>query len=189
MRYLQDLVRDMQLHTVTVVRSSEKGTDPLSIVNEALGIRRGANRRRSSQNEQQRFDEVCAVFDGDCLLRGGSEKARFDQAIARSNEESPIEVFVTVPCIEYWFILHLGFTDAPFQDCDEAGKKFGQKMGMDYQKSHPKVFELLKTHDPNGQSQAIQNAQFLRERHPSRFSSPSTEIDRLIKKLEAFQIQ
>lgn len=176
--YLDDLVRAEKLSGVKVQPPRKPYTDPLSIVRQV----------RDFQGRTE-FDEVCAVFDGDCILRGGAEKNRFDQAIELAEMAPAIEVYVSVPCIEFWIILHFGFTDTPFQDCDEAGARFGKKTGMDYKKSYPKMFEDLKDKNPNGHAQAIRNAQLLRERHPIRFSSPSTEIDRLITKLETFQIQ
>ncbi|GAB0055952.1 hypothetical protein SIID45300_00251 [Candidatus Magnetaquicoccaceae bacterium FCR-1] len=177
--YLDDLVRAEKLSGVKVQPPRKPYTDPLSIVRQV----RDVQGRRD-------FDEVCAVFDGDCILRGGAEKNRFDQAIAQAQTEPAIEVYVSVPCIEFWFILHQGLTDASFSNCDEACQRFGQQVGMVYQKSNPKVFDLLKKHYPNGQSQAIRNAQLLREQQQKiRFSSPSTEIDRLISRLETFPIQ
>lgn len=188
-KYLEDLVKELQI-TAASVRVRGLGKDPESMVSEARGFKEGTSRRSQVQQSRTFYDEVLVVFDGDAILRGGPEKAKFDQAIAQAQTEPAIEVYVSVPCIEFWFILHHGLTDASFSNCDEACQRFGQQVGVDYQKSDPKVFELLKKRYPNGRSQAIRNAQLLRDQQQhTRFSSPSTEIDRLISRLETFQIQ
>ncbi|MBF0629100.1 MAG: RloB domain-containing protein [Magnetococcales bacterium] len=170
--YLEDLVDHLHLSAVTVVESSEQGTDPLSVVEFA-----------KKRLKQKKYDEVCAVFDGDGVLRGGPEKAQFDGAITKAKADPAIEVYVSVPCIEYWFLLHYGFTDAPDQNCESICNRLGDKLNQRYHKSIH-IYALL---DPKDQAQAMKHAKKLRD--PQRFTSPSTEMDLLIEKLQAWVIQ
>ncbi|MBF0272171.1 MAG: RloB domain-containing protein [Magnetococcales bacterium] len=169
--YLEDLVDDLQLSAITVVKPSEQGTDPLSVVTFA---------KRSLK--QGKYNEVCAVFDGDGILRGGPEKAQFDGAITKAGAAPAIEVYVSVPCIEYWFLLHYGFTDKPDQDCESICNRLGGKINQEYCKS----IHIYSLFTPESQSQAMKHAKKIRG--PQRFTCPSTEMDLLIEKLQAWVI-
>ncbi|MBF0212327.1 MAG: RloB domain-containing protein [Magnetococcales bacterium] len=165
--YLDDLVVALQLSTVAVVKPSEQGTDPWSVVEFA---------KKSLQ--QGEYDEVCAVFDGDGILRSGPEKAQFDNAITKAGAKPAIDVYVSVPCIEYWFLLHYGFTDTPDQECDSICNRLSDRINRKYCKSIH-IYPFLPS---GGQSQAIRHAQKLRS-DSQRFSCPSTEVDLLIENL------
>ncbi|MBF0340814.1 MAG: RloB domain-containing protein [Magnetococcales bacterium] len=175
LHYLEDLVDHLQLSSVTVIRTSSGGKDPKNLVDYT---RKELNR--------QGFAAACAVFDGDVMLRGGTEKARFDAAIAKA--ASGIEVYVSVPCLEFWFLLHYEETDQPFSTCDEVGRRLGQKMGR-YAKSLGNVFELLHAQGDSWLEKAMARAERIRHGNPDQaYPNPSTGMDRLIERLRGMVI-
>jgi hypothetical protein len=63
------------------------------------------------------FDQVFCVFDRDA-------HATFSAAVQRTRElkanGKPFQAITSTPCFEFWFLLHFGYSDAPFA---KAGKK------------------------------------------------------------------
>ena len=63
------------------------------------------------------FDQVFCVFDRDA-------HPTFSQAVQRTRELAsngkPFKAITSTPCFEFWFLLHFGYSDAPFA---RAGKK------------------------------------------------------------------
>jgi hypothetical protein len=71
-------------------------TDPLGIVNEAIG-RRG------------KFDEVVCVIDRDAHVN-------FEEACQAAARHLPsLSVYPSYPCFEYWLLLHFEFTRRPYR--------------------------------------------------------------------------
>lgn len=192
--YLEDLVHDLRLSSVRVeVESSAgiTGTDPGNVVKYA------ENRLSKDKNIQEAF----VVFDGDTALLDGSCKNNFDTAVSRAESLSNMEAFVSVPCLEFWFILHYGFRDTAYERqkvdgrwtfCGPVCKDLEQKGFGGYKKSKENVFDLLKesTSDKSnqGQDQAKKRAELLRNRSENRFSNPSTDMDCLLRRLEQLKL-
>ncbi len=63
------------------------------------------------------FDQVFCVFDRDA-------HPTFSAAVQRTRElkanGKPFKAITSTPCFEFWFLLHFGYSDAPFA---KAGKK------------------------------------------------------------------
>ena len=82
-------------HTVSLI-VSESGMAPETLVNHASQHMR---RRRRSRRSDQDFDEIWCVFDID-------KHPNVSTAIHNARQ-SGIEVAVSNPCIELWFVLHV----------------------------------------------------------------------------------
>lgn len=100
-----------------------------------------------SKREGDAFDRVYCVFDRDA-------HERFSDAIERLKHLQtvgiPIQGVVSVPCFEFWLLLHFGYTDKPY--ASKGKKSVGSAVVSDlkikpgfamYDKGMKGVFELL----------------------------------------------
>lgn len=186
--YLEDLVDYMQLSSVEfefVSSGDVTGTDPGNVVKCA----------EDKLSKNKKIQKAFVVFDGDSALLGGTNKSNFDGAMGKAAAISNMETFVSVPCLEFWFVLHYELRDTAYERrlvdgrqtfcghvCEELGKKISD--GKGYKKSEKNIFDRLKKDVPQGRDKAMKNAQSLRDEARVKFSNPSTDVDSLILRLE-----
>ncbi|PZQ55295.1 MAG: CRISPR-associated protein [Novosphingobium pentaromativorans] len=153
--YFKAMRKDLGL-TGTDVRvcGEECGTDPISVLEFALEL----------WSEDRGFDEIYCVFDKE----GTPErKLKYDQACERIKNKdlgknTKIVAIRSVPCFEYWYILHFNYHDAPFSG---AGKKSAGDMVVDmlkrkiprYEKSDDSVYDLIKDDYKKARKAAIRS--------------------------------
>ena len=88
------------------------------------------------------YDQVIWVVDLDVILKEKREvkkgdKSSFDKFLEYSRKLTDlpnVKIIINQPCLEYWFLLHFEFTQAPFNDCLDAEQKL-KKYLKDYSKS------------------------------------------------------
>jgi len=98
--YFRELVDHLKLNTANVEIDGNSDSSPKSVVAHA--------RRRYQQDGE--FDRVFCVFDKD-------EHATYSQAVKELAAVDLSEVFAgitSVPCFEYWLLLHFTFTTKPY---------------------------------------------------------------------------
>lgn len=164
--YFHGLRQKHRLSTL-VIQVIPGGGDPTSVVKEA--------RQELRQLDDAR-DEVWCVFDTESLLQAEPVARAVD--MARSNG---LQLAVSNPAFEYWYILHFERTDRPFHDAAEALDRLRTHL-PDYEKNTP-VFAELVAKIPT----AIENAQHLRNSalEPwNRFPNPSTCVDLLVVEIK-----
>jgi hypothetical protein len=66
----------------------------------------------------QHYDKVFCVFDGDDV-----QQVQDAQNLAR--RQTHIQLVISNPCIELWFILHFKYTSRHYQDCAGAKSHLG----------------------------------------------------------------
>ena len=139
-----------------------------------------------ARQEGDEFDDIYCVFDRDA-------HEHFNAAINRLHtlkaNGRPLNAVVSVPCFEFWLLLHFGYTDKPYA-C-KGKKSVGQVVVSDlkkqpgfekYDKGMTGVFKLL---GPK-LAQALKHAQQLAARptehieHPN----PSTQVHVLVNRLK-----
>ncbi len=77
-----------------VVTDASKGSDPVSVVRYAEKL------FKASQKDNNAFDRVFCVFDKD-------QHGNYDAAVQMlSKGNSKFTAITSVPCFEYWFVLH-----------------------------------------------------------------------------------
>jgi hypothetical protein len=89
--------------------ASETGLDPRAIV-------RYVERR---MREEGPFEHIICAFDKDSHAHFGPARSRIHQ-LAAGRKPLAIQEAVTVPCIEFWFLLHFEQTTAPYQTSAEV---------------------------------------------------------------------
>lgn len=108
--YLRELIAHYQLSSAEVAIVGDGGTAPISVVQRAL----------KAFEKDPDYNAVFCVFD-----RDGHES--FDRALRTIEEAQPLErragkrrvgeakfeAITSVPCFEYWILLHYQYTTAP----------------------------------------------------------------------------
>ena len=140
---------------------------------------------RSAEEKQKLFKDkgivqIYCLFDKD-----DCDDEKFNRVIQRCRKADFVDA-VSVPCYEYWLLLHLKKTNQPFKDakeCCEAfrteyNKKFNTKHTVKYLKAKTDIFEDLK----NNLDFAIANADSLELEETS---CPYTNMHKVIKSILA----
>ncbi len=99
--YFQRLKRSLKLNTANIAVVSGDGTDPMSIVNTAIKL----------FSEDRKYDSVYCVFDKDShpTYDAALDKIRntkLKKAARNGSTHSNFESCRSVPCFEFWFLLH-----------------------------------------------------------------------------------
>ncbi|MBI1882343.1 MAG: RloB domain-containing protein [Chloroflexi bacterium] len=182
--YFESLCRELKLQPLVEVQVEGQGAAPISVVNRAL-IRREEREReakaaqRKSQFGAPPFDEVWCVFD----VEKPDKNPSFQQAVskARSNK---LELAISNPAFEYWYLLHFKETTQPFADATELIQALKDKNCLPNYEKNLNVCNILFPYTDT----AIERADRLLAHHPDAgndFPNPSTLIYRLVKKLKA----
>ncbi|MCW8966253.1 MAG: RloB family protein [Candidatus Pacearchaeota archaeon] len=107
--YFKKLKDHLELSSANVMVTGECDSSPISIVDYAI------QRYKLEKSTGDSFDKVFCVFDKD-------SHQTYDNAVRKINAENPKGVFVSigsVPCFEYWLLLHYLYTTKPYEG---AGK-------------------------------------------------------------------
>lgn len=100
--YFEEMTRELSLSNLNIqIRQDAEGQDPGSMIRTALQL------RKTEKKMGNDFESIWVVFDRD---RFGQFESGIDQA--RANQ---VQVAWSVPCFEYWLVLHFEWTDAPFR--------------------------------------------------------------------------
>lgn len=154
------------------IKSSPLGNDPLNIVNFAL--------QETNINE---YDQVYCVFDKE-------EHTNYKNALHKINQsfinDIPIYAIPSVPCFEYWLLLHFEETTKPYQ---KTGKKSASdclisdlKKHIKYKKHDREIFKKTKTH----LNEAILRAERIsKSQKINRTDNPSTMAHKLVKTMQS----
>jgi hypothetical protein len=106
-RYFLTLRRELRLSGLDVFGPDE-GTDPLSIVDYAVRL------KRSAITDGVPYDELWRVIDGD-------RPERLARALDKARANG-VRVAVSTPCIEVWFRLHWEYSTRPCGTSKKAVK-------------------------------------------------------------------
>lgn len=170
--YFLGLCKEFKLHSANIEVTKGCGSDPLSIVNYAKKI--------YDENKQNNpFDRVYCVFDKD-------NHELYQQALNKIANIKPSEVFFTaisIPCFEYWLLLHFVKTTKPYNNTEN--KSIGDNVLIElkkyipnYKKNSEDIFFLLK----NKLEAAISNAKYARdEAIKNNTDNPSTSVFELVE--------
>lgn len=169
--YFEGLRREWRLETTQVeVCGEECGSDPLSVVNYALKRQRERVKHAKKTDTLSSYDQVWCVIDHD-------QHPTLVNALDKAGATG-LEVALTVPCFELWYLLHYTYTTRPFQDCADVLKTLKDHV-PDYQKGKAMVETLLPKLDG-----ALERANKLREHNKAADAdNPSTQVDKLVRTL------
>ncbi|MBD2615500.1 MAG: RloB family protein [Nostoc sp. ZfuVER08] len=179
--YFNALKHDLKLSTTDIRIVSASGGDPLKIIDKTCSLVQ-ENKLETEKGNQLAFDRVFCVFDDDNKIE------KFKQALLKGQENNFICI-TSIPCFEFWFLIHYLYTTAPFANYKELCPKLEAEMRKagilktkeSYDKSDVKLYYKLKPKLEN----ALNNSAELQKNHPNEdgCTNPSTKVHILIQEL------
>ncbi len=174
--YFSGLKDHYELNSANVEICGDCGSDPVGIVNY------GKQRYREERDVGDAFDKVYCVFDKDA-------HTNYQRAIDLIRGATPKDTFVainSVPCFEYWLLLHFDYTTQPFSG--QLGKSACAQVIdalknfiPDYAKGDGDIFPRLVDQLPF----AIDNAErALRAATANDTDNPTTRVHELVRFLQ-----
>ncbi|WP_260291414.1 RloB family protein [Sedimenticola hydrogenitrophicus] len=179
--YFNGLRDHYGLNTANVEVCGECGSDPMGI------IRHARQRYREEKDAGDTFDGVYCVFDKDT-------HAHYDQAVDTVRRMTPKDTYfaiTSVPCFEYWLLLHFIYTTRPYTALpgNSAGNQVlaelkGYMPG--YEKGAGTVFSSLVGQLEFAKGNA---ARALRAAEDNGMDNPSTRVHLLVDFLQNIMVQ
>ena len=176
--YFTELKKAFRLSNANV-KICGRGSDPLSVVNFSI---------KAFQLEPE-FDRVYCVFDRDRHTTYHTALDKVKQT--RLGKGSKIFAIPSVPCFEFWLLLHFTYTTQPFNApagnsiCARVIKEL-EKYLPAYQKGNQDTFNKIQDKLDN----AITNARRVEEFHKtSGTDNPSTLVHTLVEYLRDLKKQ
>jgi RloB-like protein len=179
--YFEELVDHYKIHGANVRVSGECGSDPVSVVQHGLQLYQDEKKSDSGP-----FDRVYCVIDKDA-------HQNYDEAMNLLANTKPNDAFFaanSVPCFEYWILLHFTYTTKPYMPC--GGTSSGAAVLKElktywpqYTKAGRGAFEatLDVRNDELGYAKA--NAErALNEAKKNQCNNPSTHVHELVHYLQ-----
>jgi hypothetical protein len=172
-RYFEAMRQSKGLRTVAI-EVTGAGRQCEQLIEHAVKLRR----QRQKDANTLPYDEVWCVFDREAA----NEPEHFRRSIERAGRES-INVAVSNPSFEYWYLLHYRETNQPFHNADDVCRALRHHECMPGYQKNQEVFERLDSY----MNVALERAARLYEGHPDcehdRFPNPSTLVYQLIRRL------
>jgi hypothetical protein len=172
-QYFSDLRDDLKIPPQNV-RVSHDGSAPCSVLLYAKKL------YRASKTSGDAYDRVFCVFDKDAHP---SFQDTVNQLTAPSLKKSFASI-ISVPCFEYWLLLHFENTNKPF--CAAGKKSVGDQTVAalrehlrKYEKNTA-VYSLVSKHT----GQAIKHAQGFQKEARGAYENPSTMVHELVLALQ-----
>jgi hypothetical protein len=170
-RYFETMRKRRKLPSVTIeVVRPNRQSDQLVLYAIKLRSKKAA--------DSPPYNEIWCVFDREAA----NEPAGFAEAVKRADQED-IQIAVSNPCFEYWYLLHYRETNRPFYNADEVCELLRHNDCLPGYQKNQDVFEQL----ADRMLQALERAERLYEQHPDRahdrFPNASTLVQRLIRRL------
>jgi hypothetical protein len=177
--YFNDLAGGLGIRPSSVKIARNNGSSPDRVV--AHGIELYEEDAKSGDS----FDQVFFVFDKD-------QHSTYDAAVRQVNDCAatgrPFNAITSVPCFEYWLLLHFGYTAQPFNAsgrksaCDNLISVLRKKPGFrDYGKGTQGVYSLVKDKTSAAMTAAKKG---LTNAKKTDAQNPSTHIHELIDALQ-----
>lgn len=137
--YLRDLANDVGLNPANVVIDGSGGSAPESVVQRAINC----------FSEDSDFDAVYCVIDRDehSGYQGAVDRIRSKKLRRKSRHDASFYAITSVPCFEYWLILHFQYSDAPIEragatSCGDMAVRELRKHMPSYSKSSKDIYQV-----------------------------------------------
>lgn len=117
--YFKGLRNELGLNPANIqIECCPNGNDPVSIINHAI-----------NEHKKNDYDKIYCVFDKDA-------HSNYQQALNKirthSNNKKPIYAIPSVPCFEYWLLLHFEDSSKPYQQ--KGNKSAGEQLKSEIKK-------------------------------------------------------
>ncbi len=172
-QYFCELRSDLKLNNLNVVITGECGSDPCSVVDYAI----------KKAKEDGDYDHVFCIFDKD---RHPNYSEALEK-ITRVRLKAEVRAITSVPCFEFWLLLHFEDTARPYDSigsrsiCDSVIRDLKRHFPR-YSKGQKNIYQKTKLNI----NVAIQRAQrVLKASRSAGTDNPSTLIHELIQYLQS----
>lgn len=174
--YFNECIQFYKLNTANVEIDGTCGSSPASVLKRAIELWEAEDRKGDP------YDRVYCVFDRD-------SHETYDETVRHISEREPQGIFyaaVSVPCFEYWLLLHFKYTTRPYAATGtlsiggEVLKELKQVM-PEYEKGNANIFTTLSPQIEFAKANAARSLQCAEENYTD---NPSTYIHELIDYLQ-----
>ena len=153
-----------------VIADNTRGSAPISVVSCA----------EERAREQGGYDMIFCVFDRDGHESYGRAREKIRGLAARARHRLNIQEAISVPCFEFWVLLHFERTDRPFTNCDEVVTRIRREHLDGYQKADDNIAKDLMSRVDS----ALANARWLAQRTAIEHENPSTSVHSILEHLK-----
>ena len=176
--YFKALKERLRLIMVDVEIVAE-GAAPITVVDHAIELREERKHVAKRSLTKAEYEVIYCVFD----VEAPTPHESLANAIIKA-KYNKLEVILSNPCFEYWYILHFRKTSAPFNTSQDAKSALRQKHPA-YSESDTTIFDVIypKTSDAIKRSKEV-----LKEQHNDAEDlsdcNPSTHVHKIVEYLQ-----
>lgn len=135
--------------------------------------------------ERGGYDQVFCVFDRDGHESFDRARDRIRNLADRKKRPLPIKEAISVPCFEFWVLLHFERTDAPFVKCAAVIQRIREQQMPGYEKADAAIAGKLMAKIDD----ALGNAAWVEGRAENNGYNPYTSVHHVLKHFAAVAAQ
>lgn len=128
--------------------------------------------------ERGGYDKVFCVFDRDGHESFDRAREKIKTLAGRKKKPLPIQEAISIPCFEFWVLLHFERTDAPFHKCAGVIQRICEEHHMPgYEKADATIARLLMAR----LEEALGNADWIEGRAVNNGYNPYTSVHHVLR--------
>lgn len=127
------------------------------------------------------YDQIFCVFDRDGHESFERARNRIQTLSSRKKKPLPIQEAISIPCFEFWVLLHYEKTDAPFNACSDVIHRIRDQHFSIYEKANAAIARQLMANVAD----ALKNALWLEARAENNNYNPYTSVHKVLRHFEA----
>ncbi len=151
---------------VTVAENAV-GSAPISVVQCAV----------KKCDERGGYDKVFCIFDRDGHESFGRARELIQKLASRKKKPLPIAEAISIPCFEFWVLLHFEQTDAPFNRCADVIQRIRDNHMANYEKADAVTSRALMARSET----AVTSSVWLEGRAENNNHNPYTSVHRVLQ--------
>lgn len=173
--YFCELVSDLELNSANVEIDGDCDSSPMSVAEYAK--KRYVEEKRTGNG----FDKVFCVFDKD-------SHTTYEEALRQIKSMKPKDTFIaitSIPCFEYWLLLHFDFTTRPFETTGTKSSCYNlidelKNYLPNYDKGESGIYRKISVKTNQAIAWSVQSLEQAGENHTD---NPSTHVHKLVSYL------
>lgn len=176
--YFNSLKSNLRLAMVEVEIVGE-GAAPITVVNSAIQLRKKRKQIAKKSPTKTAYEVIYCVID----VEAPNPHESLAEAVSKA-KDNKLEVILSNPCFEYWYILHFRKNSAPFYRSQDAKAALRQEHAA-YCESDTTIFDVVYPKTAN----AIKHSkEVLKEQHNDTEDlsncNPSTHVHKIVEYLQ-----
>jgi hypothetical protein len=160
--------------TEIIIADNKKDSAPINLVKKAEEL----------HYRDDGYDNIFCVFDKDQHQSFHAARSKIQKLSSQKRMPIPIEEAVSIPCFEFWVLLHFKKTDMAFKSSHEIIELLSKNRHIKHYRKCDVV--LMKTLMEKVDI-ALQNAIWLEKLGHIQNENPMTSVHKLVQKMKDFQ--